>query len=260
MSRRLSALPLLACMFVAGCAVATPLETKTTGGSHDTGTASDSELPSTDALEDSVSESDAPATDGSSADDAASDSASAIDSATALDATASDSASSTDSSTLTDSGSLTDSSTVTDSASATDSATTATDAAADAVVDGGTVVLDFPTSADTPHTMLTNYWNLGDYIEGVRATSLSSTTSATIHIVVSPDSLTCDTQDMKLMINGTEAGRFSIHATPATVDATFTYAAISGPSYTLRYETVRTVSSGCGSAGFAMTGGTITLH
>jgi hypothetical protein len=46
----------------------------------------------------------------------------------------------------------------------------------------------------------------------------------------------------------------------AAVDTSFTFAAITGPTYDLRYQTTRTVNSGCGSTGFSATGSTVTLQ
>lgn len=122
------------------------------------------------------------------------------------------------------------------------------------------VVLNFPLSTDTSHTASgTAYWNAGDYVDGSRTTTLSSTVSAVIHIVLQNNSLTCDTQAMEMLINGVVVGNFSIPSGATAVDMTFTYAAIAGPTFDLRYQTTRTVNSGCGSAGIATTGSTVTL-
>lgn len=107
----------------------------------------------------------------------------------------------------------------------------------------------FPSAGDARVTVYPNLWNAGDYVQGVRATSLARVTSAQMSLQVSPNNLTCDTQDMRLLINGVEVGRFSIPSSTSLVTRTFTFPVISGPSYTLRVETVRTVNSGCGSAG-----------
>jgi hypothetical protein len=107
----------------------------------------------------------------------------------------------------------------------------------------------------------TNYWNAGDYVDGSRTTALASTVKAVIHVVLMNNTLlACGTQAMEMLINGTVVGNFSIHMGLSTVDATFTYPAITGPTYDLRYQTTATVTSGCGSAGISDTGSTVTLQ
>lgn len=61
--------------------------------------------------------------------------------------------------------------------------------------------------------------------------------------------LTCDNQDMELLINGVTVGPVIIAPSAAAVTPSFSFAAIAGPSYTFRLQTTRTVNSGCGSAG-----------
>lgn len=108
----------------------------------------------------------------------------------------------------------------------------------------------FPAVGDTrSFTIGDRPWNSGDFIEGTRATSLSSITSAQLNLAILPNGLTCDDQDMRLRINGTVVGSVIVSPGATSVTPTFTFAPISGPTYTLRLETVRTVSSGCGSAG-----------
>ena len=129
------------------------------------------------------------------------------------------------------------------------------------------VTVDFPTSSDPWSTAVGVYyfWNAGDWVQGTRATSLPSATHVSIHINVMYNGLTCDNQDMRMLINGVEVGRFSITPGIATLDKSFVFAAATGTTYTLRYETVRTVASGCGAASFGPggsptpTGSTVTL-
>ncbi|MBN1771676.1 MAG: hypothetical protein JXB32_10470 [Deltaproteobacteria bacterium] len=133
-----------------------------------------------------------------------------------------------------------------------------------AAISAGTATqtVDFPTAADTRYTSAgTRFWNLGDYISGTRTTSLGTIWQAAMHLVVpaGENGLTCDNQDMRMLINGVEVGRFSIAPGAYTVDQTFGFSTLVGPSYTLRYETTRTVAGGCGSAGIGNTGGTVTL-
>jgi len=124
------------------------------------------------------------------------------------------------------------------------------------------VVLDFPLPTDTSHTLEGGdyYWNAGDYVDGSRTTTLASTTSATIYIAVENSLSSCGQQDMEMLINGIVVGNFVISSGETSVSATFTYAAIAGPTYDLRYQTTATVASGCGSAGFATSGSTVTLQ
>ena len=122
------------------------------------------------------------------------------------------------------------------------------------------VTVDFPLSSDTSYSLRGGPpWNAGDYVQGVRTTSLSRATSAIIHLSITPNGLTCDNQDMRLLLNGTEVGRFSVHPGASWVDTTFAFAGVSGPTYTLRYETVRTVGGGCGAAGLGRSGSQVTL-
>jgi hypothetical protein len=70
---------------------------------------------------------------------------------------------------------------------------------------------------------------------------------------------------MRMLINGTEVGRFSVPASdcagaPSTFDTSFTFGALSGPTYTLRYEITRTVASGAGSFTFSPSGSSVTLN
>jgi hypothetical protein len=129
------------------------------------------------------------------------------------------------------------------------------------VVASTSTVLNFPLSTDTIHSASgTNYWNVGDYVDGSRVTTLSSTVGAAIHVVLAANSLTCDTQDMQVTINGVVVGSFSIQSGATIVDTSFAFASITGPTYDLRYQTTRTVASGCGSAGISTTGSTVTLN
>jgi hypothetical protein len=130
------------------------------------------------------------------------------------------------------------------------------------------VTLNFPTSSDSWNTAVYPayyFWTAGDWVQGSRATSLPTATHVSIHINVMYNGLTCDNQDMRMLINGVEVGRFSITPGIATLDTSFTFAVATGTSYTLRYETVRTVASGCGAASFGPggsptpTGSTVTL-
>jgi hypothetical protein len=123
-----------------------------------------------------------------------------------------------------------------------------------------TVVI-FPDAGDPRVASADLYfWRLGDYVEGTRVTALPSLTSVDMNLLVSPNVLSCDTQDHSLSINGRVVGTFSINAGDTTVSRSFSFPAITGPTYTFRIETVRQVAGGCGSAGFPDGASTLTLR
>jgi len=110
--------------------------------------------------------------------------------------------------------------------------------------------LSFPRAGDTRvYNVGDRFWNAGDFVQGARTSGLSSIRSAALSLSVSPNGLSCDTQDMQLRINGTVVGPVILTSGATTVTPSFTFPAISGPTYTIRLETTRTVNSGCGSAG-----------
>lgn len=119
--------------------------------------------------------------------------------------------------------------------------------------------LTFPSASDTRVIASGDRpWNAGDYIEGTRSAALSSITSAQLSLPVSPNGLTCDNQDMRLRINGTVVGGVIVTPGASSVTPSFSFGAISGPNYTFRLETTRTVAGGCGSAGIP-DGGSIVI-
>ncbi len=108
----------------------------------------------------------------------------------------------------------------------------------------------FPDIGDTRFTLSgSNFWNDGDYVEGMRLFA-SPSDSVEMILAIEPNVLRCDTQDHALMIDGTTIGNFSVSAGDTNVVQTFSFPAIPAGNHTIRIETVRTVSSGCGSAGF----------
>jgi len=115
---------------------------------------------------------------------------------------------------------------------------------------GETIV--FPSVVDAHvSSSLPAYYIAGDYIEGTRTTSVPSLSRVEMVLAIASNGLSCDNQDSRLMINGVEIGRYSVTPTAATVMQAFTgFGAIGGPTYTIRIETVRTVTSGCGAAGY----------
>ena len=115
------------------------------------------------------------------------------------------------------------------------------------VVTDETVV--FPAPGDTRVSLRGDRpWNAGDSIQGVRTTGLPSITGVTLPLRID-NSLSCDSQDMRLRINGTAVGAVIVPAGAPMVNVDLTFPAIAGPTYTVRLETTRTVGSGCGSAG-----------
>jgi hypothetical protein len=55
---------------------------------------------------------------------------------------------------------------------------------------------------------------------------------------------------MQLRINGAIVGPVTITPGATSFTRSYTFGAIAGPTYTIRLETVSTVTSGCGAAGF----------
>ena len=123
------------------------------------------------------------------------------------------------------------------------------------------VTLDFPTPGDAVSPSHGYLWTLGAYTEGTRSVTLPAPArSVRMHLVIAENSLSCDTQDMRLLVAGLEAGRFAISSGDTAIDRTFSLPSpVNGPTVALRYETVRQVASGCGSAKLATAGSTITL-
>ena len=75
-------------------------------------------------------------------------------------------------------------------------------------------------------------------------------------------SLICSSLDLRLLINGVEVGRFMITPGATTTTGTYSFAAITGPTYTFRIENVRAVPTGCGSTTLLppMASGTLALR
>jgi hypothetical protein len=105
-------------------------------------------------------------------------------------------------------------------------------------------------------------WVMGSFVQGTRTTTLAQTTGAQIHLVVTSNGLTCDTQDLRVRINTIDVGSIIIPGGVTSVDTTLSFPAVllAGGSVTLRYETISTVAGGCGAAIVPLSGGsTITL-
>jgi len=108
----------------------------------------------------------------------------------------------------------------------------------------------FPATGDTRFTLTGNsFRNVGDFVEGVR-TFTSSGVEVEMTLSIEDNFLTCDTQDHALMIDGATIGNFSVASGDIEVVERFALPVIAPGPHTIRIETTRTVSSGCGSAGF----------
>lgn len=112
----------------------------------------------------------------------------------------------------------------------------------------------FPAAGDTRFSMFgTAFWNAGDFVQGSRTLTAPSLSSASFTLAIVSNGLSCDTQDVRALINGTEIGRFAIRPSETSSAQSFTFAPIAavGGAYTIRIETTRTVASGCGAAGYS---------
>jgi hypothetical protein len=108
----------------------------------------------------------------------------------------------------------------------------------------------FPATGDTRFNQSgTNFWNLGDYVEGVRTFTVS-TQQMDMVLQIESNVLSCDTQDHDFMVDGVTIGSFVINQNDTQIVQTFNFAQIDPGPHTLRIETTRTVNPGCGSAGF----------
>jgi hypothetical protein len=120
----------------------------------------------------------------------------------------------------------------------------------------------FPAPGDTQSPADGYMWVAGSFVQGTRASTLTQATSASIHLVVTMNGLTCDTQDLRVTLNGVNVGMIIIPGGVTSVDTTLSFPAVAAPggSWTLRYDTPITVAGGCGAAMVPLTGGsTITL-
>ena len=122
--------------------------------------------------------------------------------------------------------------------------------------------VNFPIATDSSFTSAGGPpWNDGDFYQGDRNTGIPSFDRVDIHLALVSNSLSaCGVQSAQVSINGTAVGTFSVTQGNTVIDASFPVApSIVGPSYTIRYETTATVAQGCGSAGYATSGSTVTF-
>ncbi len=135
----------------------------------------------------------------------------------------------------------------------------AADSAADDVapLDGGVTELTFPATGDTKTIKKDPaIWNLGDAIEGTRKTKLAAATKLTgtwdfatnsLGTACGPLGLGNGRLAVDVTINGAPVGSLVVQkASGTSVPIAFTFAAVVGPIYTLRYQVTATVTSGCG--------------
>lgn len=111
-------------------------------------------------------------------------------------------------------------------------------------------VFIFPATGDTRFNLSgTNFWNLGDYVEGSRTFTVSTQQMNMVLEIIS-NSLSCDTQDHDFKVDGVTIGSFVVNPSDTQVLASFSFTQIDPGPHVLRIETTRTVNPGCGSAGF----------
>ncbi|MEX1362974.1 MAG: hypothetical protein AB1Z98_07600 [Nannocystaceae bacterium] len=123
--------------------------------------------------------------------------------------------------------------------------------------------LDFPSPGDASVVMFgTLPWNAGDYYEGVRNTGVPSISSLDVHVEIVSNGLSaCGFQTADVIVNGVTVGDFTITQGTAVIDQTYMIPMpIAGPNYTVRYQTVATVASGCGAAGYSDSSSTVTFN
>lgn len=125
--------------------------------------------------------------------------------------------------------------------------------------DTGTVTtsadITFPATGDTKVISKDPYmWTSGDSIEGARTTTLPSATSISGTWNITNSIGTCGLfgtttgkVNVDVSINGTKVGSLVIKSgTGSAVPISFTFGAITGPTYTIKYQLTATVASGCG--------------
>ncbi|MCK6551458.1 MSCRAMM family adhesin SdrC, partial [Myxococcota bacterium] len=124
----------------------------------------------------------------------------------------------------------------------------------------GAEIVQFPQPMDGRLTQVGGAFATdGDFVEGIRTITSPSVTRATIEVDIAANSLTCDVHDAQVMINGIVVGTFQVMPMMTHVSQSYTFPAIAGPSYALRYETTRTVTPGCGSIDYSNTTSTVIL-
>lgn len=130
--------------------------------------------------------------------------------------------------------------------------------AASCYVDCTAETFTFPLPGDDFHGEdsgpQTYFWRLHQYVEGRRSSRLHVVTRAEINLIFDDNGLTCDTQDVQVLVNGAVVGTFSISGSDRSVQQTFSFQPIAGPDYVVRYITTREVAAGCGAASYSRSG------
>lgn len=158
-----------------------------------------------------------------------------------------------------------------DATAETDAALDTSEAAVDTGPEVGPATFVFPATGDTK-TVKTEpaLWNAGDAIVGTRTTGLAAATSLTGTWDLANNDLSnaCGLLGVSVgkvpvdvSLNGTVIGSITIQkSTGLSVPIAFTFPAVGGPTYTLRYEVKTTVTSGCGSIQTAFDVSKLTLE
>ena len=95
----------------------------------------------------------------------------------------------------------------------------------------------FPLSTDTINAVAgTYFWTQGNYVEGSRTTTAAEVRAGRSPTSWSPKTTCPATPATRVRINGTQVGTWSATGGVNTYDFTFTFPAITGPTYTLHYE------------------------
>ena len=96
----------------------------------------------------------------------------------------------------------------------------------------------FPSaSGDTVFPSNGRFLFAGDFVQGTRTTSLPDATGVSFTVNLPFETMTCNVP-LGLAINGTPVGTFSVGPGDTTGAGSFSFAALTGPTYTLRYERV----------------------
>lgn len=110
----------------------------------------------------------------------------------------------------------------------------------------------FPSASSTRSTLLGDrFWNAGDYVEQTfMDTGITRIDEFSLDLDIGPNSLSGDTQDMDVLINGIIIGSYQINPGDSFLSLNFTDIGLIGTGdYLVRLLTTRTVTTGSGSAG-----------
>lgn len=118
----------------------------------------------------------------------------------------------------------------------------------------------FPAVGDTRTTVVgTRFWNVGDRLVAARTHGFSAVLGGTVEFDL-VGNVTCDTQDVDVMVNGEVVRSLALATGETSVRAHFdAHAAGDAADFTVTLRTTRTVNSGCGAYGY-VDGGSLTLY